>query len=72
VFTIYVLICTKQKFNSKISQTKYLEFFTIELEIFINFGTINNYLIYVKIAHVQQYTFVGYHKMGLIYVKLKL
>jgi hypothetical protein len=72
VFTINVHICTRQKFNSKISQTKYLEFFTIQLKIFKNFGTIKTNLIYVKVAHVQQYIFVGYDKMGLIYVKLKL
>jgi hypothetical protein len=44
-----------QKFNSKISQTKYLEFFTIEQKNFKKFGTIKINLIYVEIAHVQQY-----------------
>jgi len=47
-----------QKFNSKISQTKYLEFFTIEQKKFKKFGTIKINLIFVEIAHVQQYIFV--------------
>jgi len=66
VFKINVLIYTMQKFNSKISQTKYLEFFTIEQKKFKKFGTIKINLIFVEIAHVQQYIFVWYHKMGLI------